>query len=112
MRAGCAVSTAGRIAGVAPSTVHKWLTEGEREPDGRYGAWTRDVRRLQGEHIAAAERLHATHRETNPQACQWYLSRIARETYGDESTTVIVDERAPLPIASPADVRRAIKGET
>ncbi len=110
MERGCALGTAARLAGLSPGLVHRWLLDGESDPDGKFGAFTVRVRQLQGQHIEAAEKLHAAHREANPAACQWYMARIAPDTYGDAPQTVVVREPERLPDATPDEVAQAIKG--
>lgn len=110
MRRGCALGTGARLAGFSPALVHKWLHEGERNPDGPFGEFARTVRKLQGDQIEAAERLHAEHRANNPAACQWYMSRIAPDTYGDDAAKAppVADAAEDLPDASPDDVARVL----
>jgi hypothetical protein len=108
MRAGSAQRTAAGLAGVSPAYLHKWITEGERDPDGPFGDFAVQVRILQAEQIAAAENEHRAARVGNPNALQWYLARMDRHTYGDEPQTVVVEQRPELPDASPDDIARAL----
>jgi hypothetical protein len=43
VRAGASIDEAARQAGVPVPTVRRWLNDGRKAPDGRYGAWTAEV---------------------------------------------------------------------
>lgn len=110
MERGCALGTGARLAGLSPGLVHRWLVNGDADPNGQFGAFARRIRQLQGQQIEAAERLHAEHRANNPAACQWYMSRIAPDTYGDDAAKAppVADAADELPDASPDDVARVL----
>ena len=109
MAKGTSCRTAAKLVGLTPQSVDAWIQEGDRDPEGRYGWFASQVRMYQGRAIAEAEAHHARFREENPNAVQWYLSKMDRATYGDDPT-VVVQQAERLPDASPEEVAAAIRG--
>ncbi len=100
MQAGASMRTACGLAGVTAPSVCAWLAEGEREPEGRYGAFTRDLRRIQAQQILEAEQQHREARAANPNALQWWLQRMDPVTYGEP---VSAANRQPIEVPDATD---------
>ena len=109
MARGCSIRTAAGLSGITGQAVLKWIAEGEREPDGRYGAFARAVRVEQAKQIEAAEVVFSSQRMEDPSSMRWWLSRMDRATYGDDPTVVVQQPQA-LPDATPEEVAAAIRG--
>ena len=109
MERGASMRTAAGLSGITGPAIIRWIAEGEREPDGRYGEFARRVRVAQARQIEAAEQVFTSQRMEDPASMRWWLSRMDRATYGDDPTVVVQQPQA-LPDATPEEVAAAIRG--
>lgn len=75
VRVGNYFTTAASLADIHYNTLYRWLREGEEEPDGKYGQFSRDMHRAEAEGEVSIVSIIRTHAETDYRAGLELLGR-------------------------------------
>lgn len=88
VKGGAGVVRAAEMAGVSPRTVRRWCRDGERNPQGKYGKFSRDIQAAKAGLLANCEQtlFHSAIKERDSADAKWLLTKLAPDEYGDKHT--------------------------